>query len=194
MLELKKLHDLLVLRITQPDKEGKKFPLVQIVGRAGVEWIPEVPVDKGWIDIYVPIQKGIEAPYVIEVQTGYDFNCSGILQQLERFRRAMMETNLGEVAGVSWPTQTYVLAPRPPKLCVVIPSDFAEFLPLFRPKEISVFLWKGTLEWECTKCKEITPSSGPWKPMTCNSTLCGKKQRSFSLVGLTDFKIKQADV
>ena len=121
-MKLKKLHDLLVLRITQPDKERKKFPLAQIVGRAGIEWEPEFPVDKGWIDIYIPIQKGVEQPYVIEAQTGYDFNCSGILQKLERFRKAL-EYTVGN-----------------PKLCVVIPSDFAEFLPLFKPKEISLFL------------------------------------------------------
>ena len=89
MLELKKLHDLLVLRITQRDTEAKTFPLAQIVGRAGIKWDTEVSVDKGWIDIYVPRQERMGQPYVIEVETGYDLNCSGILQKFERFRKAL---------------------------------------------------------------------------------------------------------
>ena len=193
MLKLKKLHDLLVLRITQPDKERKRFPLVQIVGRAGIKWEPEFPVDQGWIDIYVPKQEGIEHQYAIEVQTGYDFNCSGILQKLERFRKAMPKKHKHEIAATIGNGLIMASSPIQPKLCVVIPKDFDEFIPLFKPKEISVFLWEGTLEWECTKCKKITLSSGPWKPMKCSSSSCNKRQRSLRLVGLADFEIKRAD-
>ena len=193
MLKLKKLHDLLVLRITQPDEEKKAFPLAQIVGRAGIKWEPEVPVDKGWIDIHVPIQKGVEQPYAIEVQTGYDFNCSGILQKFERFRKAMPRKHKHKIAIVG---NGLVAASSPiqPKLCVVIPPDFAEFLPLFKAKEISVFLWEGTVEWECKKCEENVLGSGPWKPKTCSSSSCKGKERNFRLVGLADFKIKKTDV
>jgi len=193
VFELKKLHDLLVLRITQLNKEKKTFPLAQIVGRAGISWTSEVPVDKGWIDIYVPEQKGIEQPYAIEVQTGYDFNCAGILQKLERFKKAMPKKHKAEIVTVG---SGLIIASTPiqPKLCVVIPPDFTEFTPLFKAKEISVFLWEGTLEWECKKCKEVTLSSGPWKPITCSSKSCHAKQRQFRLVGLADFGIKKADV
>jgi hypothetical protein len=193
---LKKLHDLLVLRITHEDKERKEFPLAEIVGKRGIEWDTEVPVDKGWIDIYVPIQKRIEQPYIIEVETGYDLDCSQILRKFQRFVNASMERKISEVAGVDWSIQAYGLPTetRLPKLCVVIPPDFAEFAPLFRAKEISVFLWQGTVEWECPNCKEITIGSGPWKPLICNSDSCNKKQRNFRLVGLADFGIKRADV
>jgi len=91
---LKNLHDLLVLRIIQEDKEKKTFPLAQIVGRTGIKWDPEFPVDKGWIDIYVPIQKGIEHPYAIEVQTGYDFNCAGILQNSNDLRMLSQQSTI----------------------------------------------------------------------------------------------------
>jgi len=190
---LKRLHDLLVLRIIQQDKEKKTFPLAQIVGRTGIKWETEFPVDKGWIDIYIPIQKDIEHTYAIEVQTGYDFNCAGILQKFERFRKAMPRKHKHEIAATIGNGLIMASSPIQPRLCIVIPKDFAEFIPLFRTKDISVFLWEGTLEWECNKCKEITLSSGPWKPMECNSSSCNKKQRSFRLMGLADFEIKQAD-
>ena len=189
MLGLKKLHDLLVLRITQPDKEKKTFPLVQIVRRTGIMWEPEVPVDKGWIDIYVPIQKGIKQPYVIEVETGYDFNCSGILQKFERFIKALSKTR----SYVNRERGVLVLRERVyPKLFVVIPPDFAEFIQShFEPKEISVFLWEGTLDWKCRSCGAIISRAGPWKPMSCDS--CHKPNRSLYLVDLRDFKIEEAD-
>jgi len=192
VFELKKLHDLLVLKITQGDEERKKLPLAQIVGRAGIKWEPEFPVDKGWIDIYIPIQEGIEQPYVIEVQTGYDFNCSGILQKLERFRKTMPKEHKPEVATTRGGGLVIASTPIPLKLCVVIPPDFAEFLPLFKPKEISVFLWKGTLKWKCKECGKITSMFGPWKPMKCSS--CNKPNRSLSLVDLRDFEIKKTEV
>lgn len=188
MLELKKLHDLLVLRITQLDKERKTFPLAQIVGRTGIKWEPEVPVDKGWIDIYVPQQKNMKQPYVIEVETGYDFNCSGILQKFERFRKELTKPR----TYVDREKVQLVVRERVySKLCVVIPPDFAEFIPLFKAKEISVFLWEGTLEWKCKSCEKVTLGSGPWKPMKCSS--CRKNGRSLRLVGLADFRIKRAD-
>jgi hypothetical protein len=190
---LKKLHDLLVLRIIQQDTEKKTFPLAQIVGRAGIKWDTEFPVDKGWVDIYVPVQKGIEHPYAIEVQTGYDFNCAGILQQLKRFESAIPKKHNHEIFATVGNGLAIASSPIQPKLCVVIPKDFAEFVPLFKPKGISVFLWEGTLEWECKKCKETTLSSGPWKPMTCNSSLCKDKERSFRLIGLANFEITQSD-
>lgn len=189
---MKKLHDLLVLRITQPNEEKKAFPLAQIIGRAGVGWEPEFPVDKGWIDIYVPTQRNVEQPYVIEVETGYDFNCSGILQKFERFRKALTERAVHVRIGFA---ETTLLQPvYIPKLCIVIPPDFAEFIPLFKAKEISVFLWEGTVEWECKKCEEIVLGSGPWKPKMCSSSSCKGKERNFRLVGLADFRIKEADV
>ena len=190
----------MVLRITQLDKERKTFPLAQIVGRTGIKWDTEVPVDKGWIDIHVPVQHGIEHPYAIEVQTGYDLNCSGILQKLERFRTAMtIEAPIAgsETTGFKRFTPRRIGLEHPekihPKLCVVIPKDFAEFIPLLKSKEISVFLWEGTLEWECKKCNEITLGSGPWKPVTCDSNSCNGKERSFRLIGLADFEIRRAD-
>ena len=191
MLELKKkLHDLLILRITQEDKKRKTFPLAQIVGRTGMKWDTEVPVDRGWIDIHVPMQKGIKQPYVIEVETGYDFNCSGISQKFERFRKALTKPRSYYDREKAY----LVLAEKiKPKLCVVIPPDFAEFIPLFKAKEISVFLWEGTVEWKCPTCEEITLGSGPWKPRICSSKLCNKKQRQFRLVGLADFRIKQTE-
>ncbi|MFX0117443.1 MAG: hypothetical protein ACFFB3_23045, partial [Candidatus Hodarchaeota archaeon] len=139
----------------------------------------------------IPIQKGIEHPYAIEVQTGYNLNCSGILQKLERFRKALTKPGL----HIGWGDieETAVRKTIYPKLFVIIPPDFAEFLPLFKPKKISVFLWEGTLEWECKKCREVTLSSGPWKPVTCDSSSCKGKKRSFSLVGLADFSIREPD-
>ena len=189
MLELKKLHDLLVLKITQRDEERKIFPLVDIVGRAGIKWVPEFPVDKGWIDIYVPKQKNIEHPYVIEVETGYDLNCSGILQKFERFRKSIPKEHKHEISTVG---NGLIIGSSPiePKLCVVIPPDFADFVPLFKPKEISVFLWEGKLEWKCKECEKITLGSGPWKPMNCGS--CKKSNRSLRLIGVRDFKIREA--
>jgi len=191
VLELKKLHDLLVLRITEEDREKGTFPLAQIVGKTGMKWDTEVPVDQGWIDIYVPIQKVIEHPYAIEVQTGYDFNCSGILQKLERFRRGLIKPGI----HIGWGDieETTIRKAIYPKLRVVIPPDFAEFIPLFKAKEISVFLWEGTVEWECPICEEIALGSGPWKPRICSSKLCNRKQRQFRLVGLADFRIKRTD-
>lgn len=184
---MKKLHDLLVLRITQPDKERKTFPLAQIIGRTGIKWDTEVPLDKGWIDIHVPIQKGIDQPYAIEVQTGYDLNCSGILQKFERYRKALTKPGM----HFGWGKDALIRKTVYPKLCVVIPPDFAEFIPLFKAKGISVFFWEGTLEWKCKNCKETTLSSGPWKPNECNS--CNRKERSLYLVGLADFRIKEAN-
>ena len=189
MLQLGILHDLLILRITQSNKEEKKFPLARIVGRAGVKWTSEIPVDKGWIDILVPKQKGIERPYVIEVETGYNLDCSQILRKFERFGKAWTKPGslpvglsgfLDSIRGIF------------PKFCVVIPLDFAEFSPIFKAKRISVFLWEGTLEWKCKKCKEITLGSGPRKPMKCNS--CNKNEKSLRLVGLADFNLKETDV
>lgn len=136
MLELKKLHDLLCLRITQPDKERKKFPLAQIVGRAGIKFELEFPVDKGWVDIFVPRQENMGQPYVIEAETGYNFDCSEILRKHERYRKAL--TTRKPHVGVSG---GYLIAGSKtlyPKSCVVIPNDFAEFIPLFRAKEISI--------------------------------------------------------
>ena len=192
VLELKKLHDLLFLKITQRDEKVKKFPLVQIVGRAGINWEPEFPVDRGWVDIYVPRQKNIDRPYVIEVETGYDLDCSEVLRKFERFRKALTRS---VTIAVSPATGFRPIYPAPdtkiyPKLHVVIPEYFAEFVPLFQAKRISVFLWEGKTEWECKKCKKITLNSGPWKPAKCDS--CHKNARSLRLVGLRDFVLKEA--
>jgi len=125
VLELKKLHNLLVLTITQTKA------LTQIVGRGGIRWEPEFHVDKGWVDIYVPVQKNVERPYVIEVETGYDFNCSEILRKFERFRKALPLAQ--KIDSVS-KGDGLIIAPLPilPKLCVVIPKDFREFAPLLK--------------------------------------------------------------
>ena len=189
MLKLKKLHDLLVLKITQEDKERGKFPLVKIVGRRGIKWEPEFPVDKGYIDIYVPAQKNIEHSYAIEVETGYDINCSGILQKFERFKKGIPTKHKHEIS-VRGEGLIMASSPIKPKLCVVIPKDFAEFIPLFQPGEISVFLWEGKLEWKCKKCGKITSKEGPWKPLKCDS--CKKPERSLQLTGLRDLEIKEA--
>lgn len=181
----------MILRITQEDKERKTFPLAQIVGRTGMKWDIEVPVDKGWIDVYVPEQDGIKEPYVIEVETGYDFDCAEILRQLTRFEKAIPKRHEHEIAVVHGGLVASSV-PIPIRLCVVIPNDFAEFIPLFKAKEISVFLWEGTVEWKCRKCEEIVLGSGPWKPKKCNSSSCKGKERNFGLVGLADFKIKEA--
>jgi hypothetical protein len=180
VLKLKKLHDLLVLKITQG--EGENLPLAQIIGRIGVHWESEFPVDRGWIDIWVPRQKGIEQPYVIEVETGYDFNCATILQKFERFKLALIKPP-AHFGGVIAPG-TY------PKMCVIIPPDFDQFIPLFKAKNISVFLWKGNLEWNCKKCKKTALHSSPWKPKQCSS--CKSNERSLNLVNLKDFEITEA--
>jgi hypothetical protein len=179
---LKKLHDLLVLKITQTDA------LTRIVGRTGIKWIPEVPVDRGWIDIYVPRQERIEQPYVIEVETGYDLNCSGILQKFERFRKALTKhpSHFGWGKGEVYTIGKGVY----PKLCVVLPPDFVEFIPLFKSKDISVFVWEGRLEWKCKDCGKITSGSTRWRPEKCSS--CSQKKHPLSLVGLSDFRIKEA--
>lgn len=191
VLELKKLHDLLVLKITQPDEESKKHPLVQIVGRGGIKWEPEFPVDQGWVDIYVPRQKSLKHQYVIEVETGYDLNCSEILRKHERFRKALTKRITSHV-GVSRNGKGLIAGSETiyPKLCVVIPEKFAEFISLFKAKKISVFLWEGKTEWKCKHCKEITLGEGPWKPLKCVS--CGKPDRSLQLTGLKDFEMKEA--
>jgi len=190
VLELKKLHDLLLLRITQPDEKSKKHPLVQIVGRGGIKWEPEFPVDRGWVDIFVPAQQYMKQPYVIGVETGYGFSCTKILQQNERFRKALTKRITSHV-GVSRNGKGLIAASETmyPKLCVVIPEGFAEFIPLFKAKEISVFLWKGKSEWKCKHCKEITLGEGPWKPLKCGS--CKKPERSLQITGLRDFEIEE---
>lgn len=192
VLDLKKLHDLLFLKITQLDEEKQRFPLAQIVGRGGIKWELEVPVDKGWIDIYVPRQERIEQPYVIEVETGYNFDCSEILRKHERFRKTMTISVplFGPPYAGRGSIERAPFEKIHPKLCVVIPKDFAEFVPLFRAKEISVFLWEGKLEWKCKRCEKITLGSTPWKPTKCSS--CNKNERSLRLVGLRNFKIREA--
>ena len=186
---MRKLHDLLILKVTQPDKETQKAPFAHIVGRVVKKFELEFPVDRGWVDIYVPVQKNIEHQYVIEVETGYDLNCSGILQKFERFRKALTKRKTVDVSRIG-EGLIAVGETKYPKLCVVIPEDFAEFIPLFKAKEISVFTWKGKLEWRCKKCEEITSGETPWKPLKCSS--CGKDERSLRLVGLRDFKISKA--
>ena len=190
-LKLKKLHDLLVLKITQRDEESKKHPLVQIVGRGGIRWKPEVPVDRGWVDIFVPRQQHVKQLYAIGVETGYDFSCTKILQQNERFRKALTKRITSHV-GVSRNGKGLIAGSETiyPKLCVVIPKEFAEFIPLFKAKEVSVFLWEGKSEWKCKHCNEITLEEGPWRPLKCDS--CKKPERSLQLIGLRDFEMKEA--
>ena len=180
-----RLHDLLILRITQQDRE-KTSPLAQIVGRAGIKWDTEVPVDKGWIDIYVPRQERIRQPYVIEVETGYDLNCSGILQKFERFRKALTKAPSVGTFGERFLFGTEGVFP---KLCVVIPPDFAEFIPLFKAKEISVFLWEGEVEWKCKKCEKSTFGRTFRRPPKCMNTSCNGKEKDLQLVDLKNFKI-----
>ena len=194
MLELKRLHDLLVLKITQRDEQRKIFPLAQIVGRASVDWVPEFALGKGYVDIFVPRQKNVEHPYVIEVETGYDLNCSGILQKLDRFRKALT-IGISDVSDVRYRTAALFSIEGTkihPKLCVVIPNDFGEFIPLFKVQQISVFLWEGKLEWRCKKCGKITSKEGPWKPSKCGHKSCGKSERPLRLVDLKDFELKEA--
>lgn len=61
------------------------------MGKEQIQWEPEFPVDKGWVDIWIPRQVGIEQPYVIEIETGYDFNVANILQKIERFKLALVK-------------------------------------------------------------------------------------------------------
>ena len=178
MIELKKLHDLLVLIITKPEF------LTKIVGRIA-NWTPEFPVDKGYVDIFVP-EKGqdIKEPYVIEIETGYDFNCAGIIQKFRRFQKAlkkapsvfMMDNKYFETSGVE------------PNMNLVIPKDFEEFLSLFKKVGISVFVWEADGEWKCSKCDKLIVIAAPWKPNRCSSC---DKERSFSLVGLNNFKLRE---
>ena len=180
----------MVLRITQEDKEKKRFPLAQIVGRAGIRWELEFHVDEGWVDIYVPVQQSkTKTPYVIEVETGYDFNCSEILRKFERFRKAIPKKQNYYHSVTKDGGLIIASSPIPLQLCVVIPKDFTEFVPLFRAQDISVFVWEGILEWKCKDCGKITSSSTPWRPEKCSS--CSQKKHPLSVVGLSDFRIKE---
>jgi hypothetical protein len=76
-----------------------------------------------------------------------------------------------------------------PRLTVVIPKDFEDFLPLFKNVGISVFVWEGDGEWKCRDCEKLTVIAAPWKPKICAT--CNKKKPSFSLVGLTNFKLSE---
>lgn len=135
---MKKLHDLLILKITQKDEKGA-LPLTEIVRRTGIKWTTEFPVNRGWIDIFVPKQGvAIKQPYIIEVETGYDLNCGGIIQEFRRFKNAMTRPSsffIGTRARVEVITEKVE-----PKLAVVIPKDFLNFIPIFKNEKISVFL------------------------------------------------------
>lgn len=182
MIELKKLHDLLSVKITEAEF------LTKIVGRSGIDWIPEFPVDKGHVDIFVPKQgHTIEQPYVIEIETGYDLNCAGIIQKFRRFQTALRKSPGFFISG-----QKGVITSKPvePNLVVVIPKEFEDFLRLFKNVGISVFIWEGNVEWKCRVCEKITVTAAPWKPELCIT--CNKKDRSFRLVGLTNFKLREA--
>ena len=189
MVKLVELHDLLILRITERDDKTKKFPFVKIVGSAGVKWIPEFHVDHGWIDIYVPEQEKVKQPYIIEVETGYDFNCAKILQKFDRFEKAMENKveHKHEIAVVKANGSIMSSSPITPKYCVVIPKDLAEFLRLFKAREISVFAWEGKVKWKFKECGHITSRSGPWKPEKCS--LCDKRYTP-RLMDLKDLKIE----
>lgn len=181
MINFKKLHDLLVTKITEDEF------LIKIVGKGGVSWTPEFPVDKGYVDIFVPIQRPkIRQPYVIEIETGYDLNCAGIIQKFRRFRKALRKppgyfTFGGPVVGTPGVE---------PRLNVVMPKNFKNFIPLFKNVGISVFVWECQGEWKCPTCEEITLAEAPWKPRLCST--CNKKERSFTLVGLNKFKLTEA--
>ena len=182
MIDLKKLHDILVMKITET-----QF-LTMIVGKGGVNWTPEFPVDRGYVDIFVPKQEPkIEQPYVIEIETGYDLNCAGIIQKFRRFQTALRKS-----PGFFVAARTGVITGKPvePNLVIVIPKGFEEFLGFFKNVGISVFIWEGQGKWECTVCKQIKLAEAPWKPTQCIP--CDKQGRSFTLVGLNNFKLTEA--
>lgn len=177
---MKKLHDLLAIKITEPESLNK------IVRKGGVDWTPEFPVDKGYVDIFVPKQRQkIEQPYAIEIETGYDLNCAEMIRRFHRFRKALTKPVGAVLFGAN-----DIVSPEPdPNLVIVMPKDFKEFIPLFKNVRVSVFVWEGQGEWKCPTCEKITLAEAPWKPRLCGSC---NKERSFNLVGLNNFKLTEA--
>jgi hypothetical protein len=92
-------------------------------------------------------------------------------------------------AAFSFGGPTFEIPGVEPRLTVVIPKDFEDFLPLFKNVGISVFVWEGDGEWKCRDCEKLTVIAAPWKPKICAT--CNKKKPSFSLVGLTNFKLSE---
>ena len=76
-----------------------------------------------------------------------------------------------------------------PKMNLVIPKDFEEFLPFFKKRGISVFVWEADGEWKCSKCDKLIVTVALWKPKHCSTC---DIQRSFSLVGINNFKLREA--